>query len=746
MKDYAEFLASKGTRAEPVGIDIAESDVHPSLFPFQRALVKWAAKRGRAALFCNTGLGKTRMQIEFGRVICDRLRAENDPKTHGGRGLILAPLAVGRQTINEGASIGVPIHDLRSDWTPRPGLNIVNYDSLHKINPDDFDLVVLDESSILKNFTGKMRAALIAAFARTPYRLCCSATPAPNDAVELGNHSEFLGIMREIEMRATWFVHDEQDWRLKGHAAEDFYRWLASWAMFVTFPSDLGFDDTGYILPPLDIGAVYVPTPIASAGSLFFTGLGGVQDRAAIRKGTVDLRVAKTIEMVNADDEPWIVWCGLNAESEQAANGIRGAVEVTGSMSVEEKEANILAFTEGRARVLVSKVDICGFGMNWQHCASIAFLGLSDSYEAYYQAIRRCYRFGQTKNVRVRIVLADVEAEILQNVKSKEEEASSIGRKIVDAVRDYERQEIGMSERERDDYVETTVSGETWTMHRGDCVEVTRAKIADESIDFSIFSPPFSSLFTYSNSPRDIGNTKNDDEFFRHFDFLIPELLRVMKPGRLVAVHVANVPAMMSRDGYIGVKDLRGDVIRHFQAAGFIFHGEVTIDKCPQAQAIRTKSKSLLFVQKERDSSWLRPALADYIIVFRKPGENAVPIQNADVTRENWIEWARPIWYGINESDTLQAREAREDKDEKHLCPLQLGTIERCVRLWSNRGDLVFSPFGGIGSEPYQAIKCGRRAVAIELKGTYFAAAVRNLMRCEKDMAEGTLFGSEAAQ
>lgn len=740
MKDYSEFLASKGTRAEPVGIDIGEADVHPSLFPFQRELVKWAAKRGRAALFCNTGLGKTRMQIEFGRVICDRLRAENDPKTHGGRGLILAPLAVGRQTINEGASIGVPIHDLRADWTPRPGLNIVNYDSLHKIDPDDFDVVVLDESSILKNFTGKMRAALIAAFARTPYRLCCSATPAPNDTSEIGNHAEFLGIMRQIEMAATWFVHDEQSYRLKGHAADDFYRWLASWSMFVTFPSDLGFDDTGYILPPLDIGAVYVPTPIASAGSLFFTGLGGVQDRAAIRKGTVDLRVAKTIEMVNADDEPWIVWCGLNAESEQAANGIRGAVEVTGSMSVEEKEANILAFTEGRARVLVSKVDICGFGMNWQHCASIAFLGLSDSYEAYYQAIRRCYRFGQTKNVRVRIVLADVEAEILQNVKSKEEEASSIGRKIVDAVRDYERQEIGMSERERDDYVETTVSGETWTMHRGDCVEVTRAKIADESIDFSIFSPPFSSLFTYSNSPRDIGNTKNDDEFFRHFDFLIPELLRVMKPGRLVAVHVANVPAMMSRDGYIGVKDLRGDVIRHFQAAGFIFHGEVTIDKCPQAQAIRTKSKSLLFVQKERDSSWLRPALADYIIVFRKPGENVVPIQNADVTRENWIEWARPIWYGINESDTLQAREAREDKDEKHLCPLQLGTIERCVRLWSNRGETVFSPFGGIGSELYQSIRCERKAVGIELKGTYFAAAVRNLTRCESDMAEWALF------
>lgn len=725
---YLEFLATKTTRAAPVGVTIDDAAIHPSLFPFQRALVKWASARGRAALFCNTGLGKTRMQIEWARLVPAR------------RSLILAPIAVGRQTIGEAAEIGVAIHDLRSDWTPRDGLNVVNYDSLHKIDPAAFDAVVLDESSILKNFTGKTRAALIEAFKATPYRLCCTATPAPNDTSEIGNHAEFLGIMRQIEMAATWFVHDEQSWRLKGHAQDDFYRWLASWAMFVTLPSDLGFSDDGYVLPPLDIASVLVPTPIASPGSLFFTGLGGVQDRAAIRKGTIDARVAACVEMVNADDEPWIVWCGLNAESEAAAAGIRGAVEVTGSMTDEEKERNLAAFLDGTARVLVSKTELAGFGLNMQRCARVAFLGLSDSYEAYYQAIRRCHRFGQTRQVKVRIVLADVESEILTNVIRKEDEAAELARRIVEAVRDYERQEIGMSERQRDEYRPETFKGEQWTLYRGDCVEVTRAALADESIDFSVFSPPFSSLFTYSNSPRDIGNARTDDEFFRHFDFLIPELLRVTKPGRLCAVHVANVPAMLSRDGYIGVKDLRGDVVRHFQDAGWIFHGEVTIDKCPQAQAIRTKSKSLLFVQKERDSSWLRPALADYIVVFRKPGENAVPIQNEDVTRENWIEWARPIWYGIRESDTLQAREAREEKDEKHLCPLQLGTIERCVRLWSNRGETVFTPFGGIGSELYESVRNGRRAVGIELKESYARCAVGNLTRLETELASGSLF------
>src|SRR5262245_51312556 len=318
--NYAEFLASKQERPAPVGHAIDEGAIHASLFPFQRAQVRWAAARGRAALFNGTGLGKTRMQTEWARLVTPP----------GEKALILAPLAVGAQTIGEAAKTGVAVHDLRSDWTPRAGLNITNYDSLHKIDPAAFATVVLDESSILKSFTGKVRARLIKAFAETPYRLCATATPSPNDTSEIGNHAEFLGIMRQIEMCSTWFVHDEQSWRLKGHAAEDFYRWLASWAMFVQRPSDLGFDDAGYDLPPLTIESVLVPVPIATPGSLFFNGLGGVRDRAAIRKSTTDARVARTCELVNAEpDEPWIVWCGLNAESEAATAGIAGAVEIT---------------------------------------------------------------------------------------------------------------------------------------------------------------------------------------------------------------------------------------------------------------------------------------------------------------------------------------------------------------------------------------------------------------------------------
>lgn len=725
---YREFLESKVVRIADSGRVVADSEVNPILKPFQRAQVVWAAKRGRAAILNGTGLGKTFMQVEWSRLVTQ------------SKALILAPLAVGAQTVAEARKLGVDVHDLRSDWTPREGLNVANYHALHKIDGDAFDAVALDESSILKSLDGATRSALIEKFARTPYRLCCSATPAPNDIVEIGSHAEFLGIMREIEMRATWFVHDEDSWRLKGHAADDFYRWLASWAMFVSRPSDLGFDDAGYDLPPLSIEAQLVPVPITSKGSLFFAALGGVGDRAAMRRSTLPARVAACVEKVNSTDERWLVVCGLNPESEALSDGIRGAVEVTGSMSDEDKEAAILGFLDGAYRVLVSKSSMVGFGMNFQSCARIAFCGIGDSYEQYYQTIRRCWRFGQTRPVEAWIFLADAEAEILANVKRKEYEAEETSRRIVAAVQAYERANIMGAKVESDEYVESVERGESWTLYRGDCVERARKDVADESVDFSVFSPPFSSLFTYSNSPRDMGNARSDAEFFAHFSFLIPELLRVTKPGRLVAVHVANVAAMLSRDGFIGVKDLRGDVVRAFQACGFIFHGEVTIDKCPQAQAIRTKSKSLLFVQKERDSSWLRPALADYVVVFRKPGENAVPIQNADVTRENWIEWARPVWYGIRESETLQASVAREEKDEKHICPLQLETIERCVRLWSNKGEAVFSPYAGIGSELYVAVKCGRRAVGAELKGAYFGVATTNLRRLDREMSAKMLF------
>jgi DNA modification methylase len=284
----------------------------------------------------------------------------------------------------------------------------------------------------------------------------------------------------------------------------------------------------------------------------------------------------------------------------------------------------------------------------------------------------------------------------------------------------------------------TIERGETWELRNGDSCEELPT-LASDSVDLSVYSPPFSSLYTYSASERDIGNCSSQEEFLAHLGFVIAELLRVTKPGRLTCCHIAQGTSTKAMHGVIGLIDLRGAMVKAFTEAGWIYHGDVCIDKDPQAQAIRTHSKALLFVQLRKDSSWLRPALADYILVFRKPGENAVPI-HPDLTNNEWIEWARPIWYGIRETDTLNTAVAKEDDDERHICPLQLGTIERCIRLWSNVGDLVLSPFAGIGSEGYEAVRLGRKFIGIELKESYAVTASKNLATAATLAEQGTLF------
>lgn len=723
---YHALLASKRGLAHGSGLEVDADAIHPALFPFQRDLTRWSLRKGRAAIFADTGLGKTRMQVEWARLI-------------GQRTLIVAPLSVTRQTVAEAARIGVDVHTTRSGDDLREGVNITNYEMLSHFDPAAFAGVVLDESSILKAMDGKTRMRLTEMFAGTPYRLCCTATPAPNDISEIANHAEFLGVMTRADMLAMYFVHDDNGWRLKRHAEDAFYRWMASWGMSVRKPSDLGYRDDGYILPELRVEPLIVPTGYTPDNTLFFSGLKGVTGRAAARRGTLAARVDATAQLVNnGSDEQWIIWCGLNDEGRALAALIPDAALMEGSQSPEEKTAAIEAFQDGRVRVLITKPSIAGFGLNLQQCHQMAFVGMNDSWEDYYQCIRRCYRFGQQYPVNAYLVVSDVEQEIYANVMRKEREAHEMASKLIEHVQQFERAEIGQSPAEQWTYQQRDVAGEDYVLMLGDSTE-RLAEVADESVGLSVFSPPFQSLYTYSPTERDLGNSRTIAEFEEHFGYICDEVLRVTQPGRNCCVHVSQVPAMLARDGYIGLKDFRGDTIRLFERHGWIYHGEVCIDKDPQAQAIRTKSKSLLFVQLRKDASWLRPALADYILVFRKPGDNKTPIQ-PDMTNEEWIEWARPIWYGIKESDTLNVAEGRDRNDERHICPLQLGTIARCVRLWSNPGDLVLSPFAGIGSEGYEALRLGRRYVGIELKESYFQAATRNLERMASSRKQVTLF------
>ena len=427
--EYTAFLANKAIVAPATGRDVPPDAIHPALFGFQRDLTRWALRKGRAAIFADTGLGKTRMQLEWARLTGERV-------------LILAPLAVARQTVAEAAALGIGLAYARRQ-ADAGNLTITNYEMAGAFDPAAFGAVVLDESSILKAHDGKTRSALIAAFRATPWRLCCTATPAPNDVAELANHAEFLGVMSRAEMLAAFFVHDEAGWRLKGHAREPFWRWLASWGMSVRKPSDLGHPDDGYLLPPLSIDPVIVPVDYAPADRLFFTGLKGVGDRAAVRKATAAERVRRAVDLVAAEpDEQWLIWCGLNDEARALAAAIPGAVNVEGRDAPEAKADALAAFADGSVRVLVTKPSVAGFGMNFQGCARMAFVGLGDSYEQYYQAIRRCWRFGQTRPVTAYVVLTDPEEAIYHNVLRKEREAAAMADELVRHVAAYERAEI----------------------------------------------------------------------------------------------------------------------------------------------------------------------------------------------------------------------------------------------------------------------------------------------------------------
>ncbi|BCG57467.1 DEAD/DEAH box helicase [Paenibacillus sp. URB8-2] len=437
--EYESFIQSKKVIALPSGFDIDRNSLNSGLFNFQKDIVRWALKRGRAAIFAGTGLGKSRMQVEW---------AQKVHELSGGDVLLLAPLAVAAQTIREGAEIGITIHFCRSQDDVQPGLNITNYEMLHNFEPILFSGVVLDESSILKSFAGKVRTELIESFAYTPYRLACTATPAPNDYMELGNHAEFLGVMSRSEMLSMYFVHDGGDtakWRLKGHAEDVFWEWVSSWGIVLEKPSDLGYEDGAYILPPLTVEDLVIEVDGEPAKTL--------SQRQKARRETVEQRVSACAEIVNATDEPFLVWCDLNIESELLTAAIPGAVEVKGSDKPGHKERALLDFAEGKIRVLVTKPSIAGFGMNWQHCADMAFVGLSDSFEQVFQAIRRCYRFGQTRPVTARMITTSREGATAENIKRKEADFRRMVAEMVQYTQKITSENVRSTERQVTAYV-----------------------------------------------------------------------------------------------------------------------------------------------------------------------------------------------------------------------------------------------------------------------------------------------------
>lgn len=446
MKAYESLLRRKLAAHQSSGI-VQDVQLTDGLFSHQTALTNWALKRGRAAIFADTGLGKTRMELAWAEQV---RKYTNQPV------MILAPLAVAAQTALEGQSIGVRVNVCREAKDIDEGINITNYDRLHKFDTSIFGGVVLDESSIIKHHDARTFSILTEAFRNTPFKLPATATPAPNDWTELGTHAEFLGVCTRAEMLAEFFTHDGGDtsvWRLKGHARTAFWRWVCAWGALIRRPSDLGFDDSAYAIPDLMLHEHTVETEMATNGMLFAMEAQSLSERRHARKVSLEDRVRECAKRVNGEDkEPWIVWCDLNDESKALVSEIKGAVEITGSDDADEKEARLQAFAAGKIRVLVSKPSICGWGLNWQHCARMAFVGVTDSYEAYYQAVRRCWRFGQKRPVHVHIFASKAEGSVVANLKRKEREAMQMADSLSAETHDAVMSEVRGMTRDTNSY------------------------------------------------------------------------------------------------------------------------------------------------------------------------------------------------------------------------------------------------------------------------------------------------------
>lgn len=441
---YSEFLEKKRFSIVDAGFKY-EGWMPDCIFPFQRDLVLWALKRGRAALFCDTGLGKTIMQLTWAYAVQDETSKNV---------LIVAPLCVAQQTVREGKKFGIDVEYIREPKFCNARIHITNYEMLKNFNPDDYGAIVLDESSILKGMDGKFRKYVTDFASTIPYRLSCTATPSPNDFMELGTQSEFLGIMSQTEMLAMFFIHDGEDtskWRLKGHGKRKFWEWLATWACVIRSPTDLGYDATGYDLPPIEYHEHIIETE--PTASLFVEVAQGLQERNKARKDSVRDRVQIAVDAVNAmEGQPVVVWCNLNEESQMLSDSLPSLVEVAGADTPAHKEKAAIDFVDGAAQGIISKPSIYGFGLNWQHCNQMVFVGLSDSWEKYYQAIRRCWRFGQTKTVHVHIISADTEGGVVANIKRKEKQNRELSEQMVSLMREFMEKEIKGSRIEKTEY------------------------------------------------------------------------------------------------------------------------------------------------------------------------------------------------------------------------------------------------------------------------------------------------------
>jgi len=715
--EYKEFLDTKRKTFIESGFEINESDLNKDLKDFQKYGIKTALFKGRFAFFFDCGLGKTFSQLEWSKQVTIRT---NKPV------LILAPLAIVEQTIREGIKFGINISKLDiENQTNKPAIFICNYDQLKNIDCSFYSGIVLDESSILKGKDGKMSNLILESFKQTPYKLCCTATPSPNDHMELGQHSEFLGGMSYLEMLAMFFVHDGGEtskWRLRKHAKDAFWKYVSGWSMAIDTPASLGFDSEGYNLPEIEYIEHIIKVDNLSE-NLFGDVAVSATDLHKDLNRSFDSRLEKAIEIVNSLDKQCIVWGLKNNETDTIYKRLENSVNVQGSDSPEFKAKHLNGFSNSEFKTLITKTSIASFGMNYQQCDTMVFMSYDFKFEAFYQAVRRCYRFGQKNKVTVHILIPESQTNVRETILAKEKQHFE----RISEMSKYSAETNYKTAKSKVKIMNKEVKTNQYHLINGDCVTETK-RLPDNCADIVVFSPPFAELYVYSDKEEDMGNVSNYKEFEKHFKYLIPELKRTLKSGRMCAIHCMDLPIQKGKEGYIGLRDFSGMLIDWFQKEGFIYHSKVTLWKNPVTEMQRTKALGLLHKTIKKDSIMSRVGIPDYVLFFRNEGENENPITHQDKDSSKldylpvdlWQKYASPVWMDIDYSRTLQYRSGRDGNDEKHICPLQLDTIERILHLYSNEGETVLSPFGGIGSEGCSAIKMNRKSISIELKESYF--------------------------
>ena len=825
LQQYLDFIKAKANLASDSGFDVSDDQIHPILLPHQRDAVRWACAGGRRALFEAFGLGKSVQQIEILR-LCQQHA--------GGPVLIVMPLGVRQEFRRDAQMLGVETRFIKSDAeidSSFIGIHLTNYEPVRdgKIDPNRFTAASLDEASVLRSFGSKTYQTFLSLFQHVQFRFVATATPSPNRYKELIHYAGFLGIMDTGQSLTRWFKRDStqaNNLTLYPHKEREFWLWMASWALFLQRPSDLGYSDDGYELPPIKVHYVEVAVDHGTAaadrdgqGNLFRDAALGVASASKEKRDTLTARVAATKEIVESfSDSHWILWHDLESERHALQTAIPSAVSIYGSQDLNKREEAVIDFSEGRFPILSAKPVIAGSGCNFQrHCHRAIYTGIGFKFNDFIQSLHRIQRFQQTQPVEVWIIYAESERVVLKTLQEKWARHNEMVNRMSEIIKEHGLSQSAMaSVLTRSIGVERIeVSGEGWIAANNDCVAEVDL-IADNSVGLVVTSIPFSNHYEYSPSYNDFGHTDGNAHFWRQMDFLTPELLRILKPGRIAAIHVKDRINFgnVTGAGIPTVSPFHAETIFHYRKHGFDFIGLITI----VTDVVRENNQTyrLGWSEQCKDATKMGVGSPEYICLFHKPqtdrtkgyADEPVTKSKSDYTRARWqvdahAFWrssgnralsvdelsmlgpdqlatiytrhslesiydyeshihigeeldargalpstfmslapgshADHVWHDVNRMLTLNGEQTRRGL-ENHICPLQFDIVDRLIVRYSNEGDLVFDPFGGLFTVPCRALKHGRKGRGVELSTPYFFDGVKHLQAAEHKVTMPSLF------